>query len=185
MQVINLQQLCTGRHLRPRHKPPAAVRWRTARDRPRSLCVVNVRMPAWLDEALSARRVNKLQIRSLCEMQQQEAEAALRLQQTQAEAALRLQQTQAEAALKEASAALILQQTQAEAALKSQKQDSELKHERIDRMLASRTSKYLYARDLLNVRGVLEWLEEEYGPRYSLQLNQKTEESDSVRPRKQ
>ena len=46
---------------------------------------------------------------------------------------------------------------------------------RTDSMLTDRTSKLLFARGLLNVRGVLEWLEEEYGPKYGLQLNQKTD----------
>ena len=160
MQGINLQKLCTGRHLVPCHKPYVDVRWRALEKRPRSLCAVNVQLPASLDQALSARRVNKLQIRALCEQQQQEADAALKLQQAQAEAALR----QAEDALK-------LQKKDADI----QQKDADMELMRTDTMLTSMTLKHLFARGLLNVTGVLEWLEEEYGPKYGLQLNQKTE----------
>lgn len=104
--------------------------------------MVNVQLPASLDQALSARRVNKLQIRALCELQQAQAEAALR---------------------------------QAEDALKIQQKEAENENLRTNAMLSDRTSKLLFARGLLNVRGVLEWLEEEHGPKYGLQSTQKTE----------
>ena len=42
-------------------------------------------LPAYLDEALSAKRINKQQIRALCELQQVQASAALALQQKDAQ----------------------------------------------------------------------------------------------------
>ena len=60
-------------------------------------------LPAPLDEALSAKRVNRQQIRALCELQQEQASATLALQQIQARRqqqaaanALALQQQKAE-----------------------------------------------------------------------------------------
>lgn len=47
--------------------------------------MVNVCVPASLDQALSAQRINNLQVRALCELQQQAAEAALKIQQLDAQ----------------------------------------------------------------------------------------------------
>ena len=129
--------------------------------------VAHVQLPASLDQALSAPRLNKLQLRALCELQQQEAEAALELQQQKAVSRLNA----AEAALELQQQALQLQQQ----ALQLQQKEAEIELLRTDMMLQDRTSKLLFARGLLNVSGVLEWLEKEHAPKYGLQPNQKTE----------
>lgn len=137
LQFRSLPRLSTSGHLS----------LRPTRDR--SLHVVNVQLPPSLDQALSAKRVNKPQLRALCELQQLQAE---------------LQQKQPEKEL-----------LRAEAALKGEQHYLETQLLRMDAMLKDRTSKLLFARGLLNATGVLEWLEEEYAPKYGISLHQKTE----------
>lgn len=115
---------------------------KSARRKTQPAHVAHVQLPASLDQALSAPRLNKLQLRALCELQQQEAEAALGLKQQ---------------------------------ALQLQQKEAEIEFLRTDMMLRDRTSKLLFSRGLLSVKGVLEWLEEEHAPKYGLQTNQKTE----------
>lgn len=136
-QLASFPRLSSSRHLGLRSS------------RNRCSCVVNVQLPPSLDQALSARRINRPQVRALCELQQQEAEAALKIQQREAQ----------------------IQERDAQI----QQRDAQIELMRTDAMLTDRTAKLLFARGLLNVRGVLEWLEEEYAPKYSLQLQQKTE----------
>ena len=89
-------------------------------------------LPASLDQALSAQRINKPQVRALYELQQQGAEAVLKIQQLDAQ----------------------IQQRDAQI----QQRDAQTELMRTDAMLSDRTSKLLFARGLLNVRGVLELL---------------------------
>ena len=98
-------------------------------------------LPASLDQALSAQRINKPQVRALCELQQQGAEAVLKTQQLDAQI---------------------------------QQRDAQIELMRTDAFLSDRISKLLFARGLLNVRGVLELLQEESAPEYHLQLQQRT-----------
>lgn len=108
-------------------------------------------LSAPLDEALSAKRVNKQQIRALCELQQEKASASLALQQEQA----RSQQLAA-------ADALALHQEQA----RSQQLAAEIQLMRTKAMLRDRSVKLLFAKGLLNVRGVIEWLAEDNLPMY-------------------
>ena len=108
-------------------------------------------LPASLDEALSAKRINKQQIRALCELQQAQASAALELQQEQARS-----QQQA------AADALALQQEQA----LSQQKGAQIQLLRKEAMLTDRSVKLLFAQGLLNVRGVIEWLAEDNSSKY-------------------
>lgn len=108
-------------------------------------------LSAPLDEALSAKRVNKQQIRALCELQQEKAIASLALQQEQA----RSQQLAA-------ADALALHQEQA----RSQQLAAEIQVMRTKAMLRDRSVKLLFAKGLLNVRGVIEWLAEDNLPMY-------------------
>lgn len=90
---------------------------------------MNVQSPALLDKALSARRVDKQQIRAIFELQNQTAANEL----LRAETALKIKLSRAEAELM-----------------------------RTDIMLTDRTSKLLCSWGMLNVRGVLKWLKDEY-----------------------
>jgi len=108
-------------------------------------------LSAPLEEALSAKRVNKQQIRALCELQQEKASASLALQQEQA----RSQQLAA-------ADALALHQEQA----RSQQLAAEIQLMRTKAMLRDRSVKLLFAKGLLNVRGVIEWLAEDNLPMY-------------------
>ncbi|KAL0025539.1 hypothetical protein WJX77_010923 [Trebouxia sp. C0004] len=115
---------------------------KSRRPRKHNEYTVRASLPASLDKALSAPRLNKLQFRVLCELQQQEA---LNQRQT-AEAAREIQQKDA-----------VIHQKVAEIELM-----------RTEAMLKDRTAKLLFVRGLLNVRGVLEWLEEDNAPMYFL-----------------
>ena len=93
-------------------------------------------LPAPLDEALAAKRVNRQEIRALCELQQEQASATLALQQIQARR----------------------QQQAAANALALQQQKAEIQLMRTEVMLRDRNVKLLFAKGLLNVRGVIDWL---------------------------
>ncbi len=90
-------------------------------------------LSASLDEALSAKRINKQHIRALCELQQEQA----RSQQQAAADALTLQQQKAENQLL-----------------------------RTEAMLRDRSVKLLFAKGLLNVRGVIDWIAEDTSFKY-------------------
>ncbi len=90
-------------HIR-RRSPQVVGKARRQQSAPRA------QLSASLDEALSAKRINKQQIRALCELQQEQAFSALALQQERAFAALALQQQQARSQQQAAADALALHQ---------------------------------------------------------------------------
>ena len=117
MQLISLTFLPS--HLNQLRSPGVVGTRRHDQSSPRA------QLPAPLDEALSAKRVNRQQIRALCELQQEQASAILALQQEQA---------------------------------RSQHLAAEIQLMRTEAMLKDRNVKLLFAKGLLNVRGVIDWL---------------------------
>ena len=119
-------------------------------------------LSAPLDEALSAKRVNEQQIRALCELQQEKASASLALQQEQT----RSQQLAAADALALHQEQARSQQQAAADALALQEKEAQIQLTRTKAMLRDRSVKLLFAKGLLNVRGVIEWLAEDNLPMY-------------------
>ena len=147
MQLISSPLLST--HLKQLRSPRNVGIRRRHQSAPRA------QLSAPLDEALSAKRVNKQQIRALCELQQEKASASLALQQEKASASLALHQEQARSQQQAAADALALQEKEAQIQLM-----------RTKAMLRDRSVKLLFAKGLLNVRGVIEWLAEDNLPMY-------------------
>ncbi len=143
MQLTSSPFLSTY-HIR-RRSPQIVGKIRRQQSAPRA------QLPASLDEALSAKRINKQQIRALCELQQEQA----RSQQQAAADALALQQEQARSQQQAAADALALQEKEAQIQLM-----------RTEAMLTDRSVKLLFAQGLLNVRGVIEWLAEDNSSKY-------------------
>ncbi len=136
MQLISSPLLST--HLNQLRSPQNVGIRRRHQSAPRA------QLSAPLDEALSAKRVNKQQIRALCELQQEKASASLALQQEQGRS----------------------QQLAAADALALQAKEAEIQLMRTKAMLRDRSVKLLFAEGLLNVRGVIEWLAEDNLPMY-------------------
>ncbi len=143
MQLTSSPFLSTY-HIR-RWSPQIVCKTRRHQSAPRA------QLSASLDEALLAKRINKQQIRALCELQQEQA----RSQQQAAADALALQQEQARSQQQAAADAWALQQKEAQIQLM-----------RTQAMLRDRSVKLLFAKGLLNVRGVIEWLAEDNSPIY-------------------